>query len=298
MRNSDVVLLENLRFDKGEEANDPEFAKKLASLADKFVFDAFGTAHRAHASTAGVTEYLPAVSGLLVEKELRVLGEMLNNPKHPFAAILGGSKVSDKIKVIEALLKKVDTLLIGGAMSNTFLKAQGHEVGDSKFEEEGIEIAEGLMEKAKQKGVNLVLPVDVVMADEFSKDANVKTVSVDKMEAGWQALDVGEETLKLYEEALKDAKTILWNGPVGVFEFPNFAKGTNGLAEMVAKSNATTVIGGGDTASAINKTPYAGKMTHISTGGGATLEFIENDGKLPAIECLQEKGEKQCEEER
>ena len=283
-----VMLLENVRFHREETDNDPEFAKKLASMGDVFVNDAFGTAHRAHASTEGVSHYLPAVSGFLIEKELKFLGEALNNPERPFVAILGGAKVSDKIGVIDNLLEKVDTLIIGGGMSYTFFKAQGYEVGDSICEEDKCELALSLMEKAKEKGVKLMLPVDTKIGKEFTSDTECKTVPSTEIPEGWQGLDIGEKTIKMYEEELKKAKTVVWNGPLGVFEFDKFAVGTNEIAKTLAQIDATTIIGGGDSAAAIEKCGVADKVTHISTGGGASLEFLEGK-KLPGIECLQDK---------
>lgn len=288
MKEGEVVLLENVRFDKREEQNDPEFSKQLASLAQVFVNDAFGTAHRAHASTAGVASYLPAVSGFLIEKELNFLGEALNHPKRPFVAILGGKKVSDKIGVINSLLDKVDTLMIGGAMAYTFFKSMGYNVGNSICELDKLDLARELMEKAKQKGVKFLIPVDTKIGKEFKKDTESKIVSYQEIPDGWEGFDIGTETIKLYQEELKKAKTVLWNGPVGLFEFDQFATGTNEIAKTLAGINATTVIGGGDSAAAIEKIGLSDKMTHISTGGGASLEFIE--GKtLPGIDCLQDK---------
>ncbi len=288
MKAGEVVLLENVRFDKREEANDREFSKELASLADIYVNDAFGTAHRAHSSTAGVAEFLPAVSGFLIEKEIKFLGEALNNPVRPFVAILGGKKVSDKISVINNLLEKVDTLIIGGGMAYTFLKAKGLNIGSSICEEDKLDLAKELMKKAEEKNVKLLLPVDVNVAKEFDKNAESKIVNVENIEDGWQGLDIGPETIKQYEEVLKNAKTVMWNGPLGVFEFEKFAVGTNKIAEALGKLDATTVIGGGDSASAIEKAGLADKMTHISTGGGASLEYLE--GKvLPGIDCLENK---------
>ncbi len=288
MKEGEVVLLENVRFDKREEENDREFSKELASLAEIYVNDAFGTAHRAHSSTAGVTEFLPGVSGFLIEKEIKFLGEALNNPERPFVAILGGKKVSDKITVINNLLEKVDTLIIGGGMAYTFFKAMGMNIGSSICEEEKVELAKELIEKAKQKNVQLLLPVDVVVAKEFSEDADFKIVKASEMEEGWQGLDIGPETIKEYEEVLKSAKTIMWNGPLGVFEFDKFAKGTNEIARILSNLDAITVIGGGDSAAAVEKIGLADKMTHISTGGGASLEYLE--GKvLPGIDCLENK---------
>ena len=288
MQNGEVVLLENVRFDKREEENDKEFSKELASLAEIYVNDAFGTAHRAHSSTAGVAEFLPAVSGFLIEKEIKFLGDALNNPERPFVAILGGKKVSDKITVINNLLDKVDTLIIGGGMAYTFFKAKGINIGASICEDEKLDLAKELIKKAEDKNVNLLLPVDVNVAKEFAEDAESKIVKVEQIEDGWQGLDIGNETIKLYEEVLKNAKTIMWNGPLGVFEFDKFAVGTNEVAKILSNLNATIVIGGGDSAAAVEKAGVADKMTHISTGGGASLEFVE--GKiLPGIECLQDK---------
>ncbi len=287
MKEKEVVLLENVRFDKREEANDREFSRELASLADIYVNDAFGTAHRAHSSTAGVAEFLPAVSGFLIEKEIKFLGEALNNPERPFVAILGGKKVSDKIPVINNLLDKVDTLIIAGGMAYTFFKAKGLNIGNSLCEDDKIEMAKELMQKAEEKGIKMLLPVDVKVAKEFSNDSENKVVKIDNIENGWEGVDIGPETIEEFKTVLETAKTIMWNGPVGVFEFDNFAYGTNKIAEIIAGADAITVIGGGDSAAAIEKAGYADKMTHISTGGGASLEFLE--GKvLPGIDCLQE----------
>ena len=288
MKDGEIVLLENTRFQKEEEANDPEFSRKLADLADIFVSDAFGTVHRAHASTAGVAAYLPAVAGFLIGKELGIMGEALNNPQRPFVAILGGAKVSDKIGVIKNLLEKCDTLLIGGGMAYTFYKAMGYEIGTSLLDENSIGLAKELMADAKARGVNLMLPVDTVVAPEFSADAEYKTVPSNAMPVGWMGMDIGEETRAKYAEVIKAAKTVIWNGPMGVFEFPNFAKGTSAVAEACAECKGTTIIGGGDSASAVKKLGYAKKMTHISTGGGASLEFLE--GKvLPGVAVLNDK---------
>ena len=288
MKEGEVVLLENVRFDAREEKNDPEMAKELASLAEIYVNDAFGTSHRAHASTAGVADYLPSVSGFLIEKEIDFMGNALENPKRPFVAILGGKKVSDKIGVINSLLEKVDTLMIGGAMAYTFFKAQGYEVGNSICELDKLDLANELMEKAKKNGVKLMLPVDTKLGKEFDKDTESKTVKCSEIPVGWEGFDIGEETIKLYKEELKNAKTIVWNGPLGLFEFDQFAVGTNEIAKMLAEVDAITIIGGGDSAAAIEKAGLADKMTHISTGGGASLEFLEGK-KLPGIECLQDK---------
>ena len=288
MKDGDIILLENVRFYKEEEENNPEFSKKLANLAEIYVNDAFGTAHRAHSSTAGVANYMPAVSGFLIEKEIDFLGKALENPERPFVAILGGAKVSDKIKVIENLMEKVDKILIGGGMAYTFLKAQGINIGNSICENEKIELAKGLLEKAKLKGVEMVLPIDNKIATEFSNDVEVKEVMIDEIPEGYMGLDIGEKTIQKFAEILKTAKTIIWNGPVGAFEMPKFAKGTYEIAKILANSNATTIIGGGDSAAAVEKAGLADKMTHISTGGGASLEFLE--GKLlPGIECILDK---------
>ena len=284
----EILLLENLRFHKEEEKNDPEFAKKLASLAELYVSDAFGTVHRAHASTAGVADYLPAVAGFLIGKELSVMGEALENPVRPLVAILGGAKVKDKIGVITNLLNKCDTLIIGGGMAYTFYKAKGYEIGDSLLDEANLGLAKELMETAKAKGVNMVLPVDNVIATDFAADAEYKQVPADQFIPGWQGMDIGDKTREMFAEIVKSAGTVIWNGPMGVFEFPNFEKGTEAIAEACAESNAITIIGGGDSASAITKLGYADKITHISTGGGASLEFLE--GKtLPGVAALDDK---------
>ena len=288
LQEGEVMLLENVRFDAREEKNNPEMARELASLAEIYVNDAFGTSHRAHASTAGVADYLPAVSGFLIEKELDFMGDALDNPTRPFVAILGGKKVSDKIGVINALLEKVDTLMIGGAMAYTFFKAQGYGVGNSICELDKLDLALELMEKAKQKGVKMMLPVDTKLGKEFDKDTESKTVKANEIPDGWEGFDIGEETIKLYKEELKNAKTIVWNGPLGLFEFDQFAIGTNEIAKTLAEVDAVTIIGGGDSAAAIEKAGLADKMTHISTGGGASLEFLEGK-KLPGIECLEDK---------
>ncbi len=288
MQNGDVVLLENVRFEAGEEKNDPELSKKFASMAEIFVNDAFGTAHRAHSSTTGVADYLPAVSGFLIEKELNFLGNALDNPERPFMAILGGKKVSDKIGVIEALLEKVDTLLIGGAMAYTFFKAMGYSVGDSICEDDKLDLAKELMAKAESKGVKLMLPVDTKIGKEFDPNTESKTVKCSEIPDGWQGFDIGEETIRLYSEELSKAKTVVWNGPLGLFEFEQFAVGTNEIAKALANIDAIKVIGGGDSAAAVEKAGLAEKFTHISTGGGASLEFLEGK-KLPGIEALQDK---------
>jgi phosphoglycerate kinase len=282
----DVILLENTRFHPGEKSNDPEFSKKLAGLADLYVDDAFGSAHRAHASTEGVTHYLPAVAGFLMEKELEFLGEALASPKKPFVAILGGAKISDKIGVIDNLLERVDALLIGGGMANTFLKADGYDVAESLVEDESVDTASGLL---KQAGDKLVLPVDVTVADRFAADAFSQVAAVGGVPAGWRILDIGPRTLEVFQERLAGARTVVWNGPMGVFEFPKFAVGTEAVARMLAAlPEATTIIGGGDSAAAVQRTGLAGKMSHISTGGGASLELLE--GKtLPGVAALEDK---------
>ena len=289
MAEGDVVLLENVRFDAREEKNDLEFAKELASMAEIYVNDAFGTAHRAHSSTAGIAEYLPAVSGFLMEKELNFLGTALENPERPFVAILGGAKVSDKIAVIDNLLGKVDSLIIGGAMANTFTKAMGYGVGKSLCEDDKIDLAKELMEKAKAKNVKLILPIDAKLGKEFSKDTESKIVDISEVPDDWSIFDVGPKTIDLYKSELEKAKTIVWNGPVGLFEFDQFAVGTNEVATILASlENSITIIGGGDSAAAVEKSGLASKMTHISTGGGASLEFLEGK-KLPGVECLENK---------
>ena len=283
-----ILLLENLRFHKEEEKNDPEFAKKLASLADIYVSDAFGTVHRAHASTAGVAQYLPAVAGFLIGKELSVMGGALENPVRPFVAILGGAKVADKIGVITNLLNKCDTLIIGGGMAYTFFKALGYNIGNSLLDADSIELAKKLMLDADAKGVKMLLPVDTVVAREFKADAEYMTVDSDRIPDGYMGMDIGEKTAKLFGEEIRKAGTVVWNGPMGVFEFDAFAKGTAAVAEACAECKGTTIIGGGDSASAVKKLGYADKMTHISTGGGASLEFLE--GKvLPGVAALDDK---------
>ena len=288
LKEGEVLLLENVRFHKEETDNDPEFAKKLASMAEVFVNDAFGTAHRAHASTTGIADYLPAVSGFLIEKELKFLGNAVNNPERPFVAILGGAKVSDKIGVIDSLLEKVDTLMIGGGMAYTFFKAQGYEVGNSICEMDKLDLAKNAMEKAKQKGVKLMLPVDTKVGKEFKPDTESKTVKWTEIPADWEGFDIGAETIKMFSDELRKAKTVVWNGPLGLFEFEQFAIGTNEIAKVLSEIDATTIIGGGDSAAAVKKAGLEDKMTHISTGGGASLEFLEGK-KLPGIECLMDK---------
>ena len=288
LKDGDVLLLQNVRFRKEETDNEPGFAKELASLGDVFVQEAFGTAHRAHASTAAVADYLPCVSGFLIEKEVKFLGSALQNPQRPFVAIMGGAKVGDKIKVIENLLTKVDTLIIGGGMSYTFYKAMGLEIGTSILDADNIDLAKMLLEKATSLNVKLLLPVDIVCADKFSNDAKYQTYSRDQIPSDMMGLDIGEETIKLYSEEIAKAKTVVWNGPMGVFEMENFAKGTKAIAEALATSDATTIIGGGDSAAAVEQFGLADKMSHISTGGGASLEFLE--GKiLPGISIIEEK---------
>ena len=287
MKEGDVVLLENVRFIKTETKNDMEFAKKLASLADIFVNDAFGTAHRAHSSTAGIAEFIPAVAGFLIEKEMEIMGKALDAPVRPFVAVLGGAKVSDKIGVINNLLEKVDRLVIGGGMSYTFLKAQGFEIGNSLVEEDKVEYAKEMLDKAKVKGVSLYLPVDHVAAKEFKADAESIIVE-GNIPVGYMGLDIGPKSIKLFEDALKDAKTVIWNGPMGVFEMPAFAVGTKSLAEVISNVEGTTIIGGGDSAAAVEQLGYADRMTHISTGGGASLEFLEGL-ELPGISALNDK---------
>ena len=288
LQEGQVMLLENVRFHREETDNDPEFAKELAGMAEIFVNDAFGTAHRAHASTEGVSHYLPSVSGFLIEKELKFLGDALNNPERPFVAILGGAKVSDKIGVIDSLLEKVDTLMIGGGMAYTFFKAQGYEVGNSLCEPDKCELALNLMKKAEEKGVKFLLPIDTKVGKEFKPDTESKTVDWTEIPEEWEGFDIGEKTIEMFKNELKTAKTVVWNGPLGLFEFDQFAIGTNAIAHALAELDATTIIGGGDSAAAVEKAGLADKMTHISTGGGASLEFLEGK-KLPGIECLQDK---------
>ena len=289
MNEGDIILLENVRFDPREEKNDDTLSKEFASLAEVYVNDAFGTCHRAHSSTAGVAKFLPSACGFLIEKELKALGDALNSPVRPFVAILGGKKVSDKIGVIDSLLEKVDTLLIGGGMAYTFYKAQGYGVGNSVCELDKLDLATRLMEKAKEKGVKMLLPLDNKIGKEFKPDTESKVVKYSEIPDGWEGFDIGPETIKLYTEELKKAKTVLWNGPVGLFEFDQFAVGTNAIAKCLAElKDCTTIIGGGDSAAAVTKAGLADKMSHISTGGGASLEFIEGK-KLPGIECIQDK---------
>lgn len=289
MEDGDILLLENVRFYPGETKNDPELARSFAELADLYVNDAFGAAHRAHASTEGIAQYIPAVSGFLMEKELNVLGEAMENPKRPFTAIIGGAKVKDKIGVIENLLEKADNLIIGGGLAYTFVKAQGYEIGKSLLEEDKIELAKEFMAKAKEKGVNFYMPVDVVVAKEFSEDAETKVVDIKEIPSDWEALDIGPKTRELYADIVKNSALVIWNGPMGVFEFDKFAEGTKAVAQALADAeNTYTIIGGGDSAAAAEKFKLADKMDHISTGGGASLEFIE--GKvLPGVAALNEK---------
>ncbi|PIC69078.1 phosphoglycerate kinase [Sporosarcina sp. P16b] len=288
MKDGDVILLENVRFNPGEEKNDAELSKQFAELADIFVNDAFGTAHRAHASTAGIAEYIPGVLGFLLEKELDVLGKALSHPDRPFTAIIGGAKVKDKIGVIDNLLDKVDNLLIGGGLSYTFTRAQGHETGDSLVEEDKVELAKSFIEKAKRKAVTLYLPTDAVVANTFAADAETKTVSVDAITEGWMGLDIGPETAKRYEQVIKDSRFVIWNGPMGVFEMEPFANGTKTVADAMAETSAYTVIGGGDSAAAVEKFEVADQMDHVSTGGGASLEFMEGK-ELPGVAVLQDR---------
>ena len=288
LKAGEVMLIENVRFRAEEEKNDPGFAKDLAGLGDVFVQDAFGTAHRAHASTTGIADYIPAVSGFLIEKELKFLGEAVNDPKRPFAAVMGGAKVKDKIPVITNLLDKVDILLIGGGMAYTFFKAQGYSIGKSLLDEEGLELAGDILRKAEEKGVRFMLPVDVVAADEFAADSPCDVYPVDAIPDNRMGMDIGPETVRLYCDALRTAKTIIWNGPMGVFEMERFAKGTKAIAECLAETDATTVIGGGDSAAAVTQFGLADRMTHISTGGGASLEFLEGR-ELPGIAIIEDK---------
>ena len=292
LKDGEVMLLENTRFEKGETKNDPELSRKLASMADIFVNDAFGTAHRAHASTAGVADYLPAVCGYLVQKEVSIMGKALADPERPFVAILGGAKVSDKLNVINNLLEKVDTLIIGGGMAYTFVAAKGYGIGKSLFDAEKVDYCKDMMKKAEEKGVKLLLPIDTVVAAGFPNPIDapveVRTVPVDQIPADMEGLDIGEKTRELFADAVKNAKTVVWNGPMGVFENPTLAKGTIAVAQALADSEATTIVGGGDSAAACEQLGFADKITHISTGGGASLEFLEGL-ELPGIACLQDK---------
>lgn len=289
MKEGDVVLLENVRFHPGEEANDEELSKNIASLADYYVNDAFGCAHRAHASTEGIARQLPSATGFLMEKELAILGRAMTNPERPFTAIIGGAKVKDKIEVIDNLLDKVDNLIIGGGLAYTFIKAKGYEIGSSLLEEDKIDLANSFMKKAEEKGVKFYTPIDAVVADSFSKDAKAKVVTIDQMPKGWQGLDIGPETVALYKEVIQSSQLVIWNGPMGVFEFPAFAEGTKGVSEALAEAeNTYSIIGGGDSAHAVEMFGLSDKMDHISTGGGASLEYIE--GKvLPGIAAIDDK---------
>ena len=292
LKDGEVMLLENTRFEKGETKNDPELSKKLASLADIFVNDAFGTAHRAHSSTAGVADYLPAVCGYLIQKEIGVMGKALADPERPFVAILGGAKVSDKLNVINNLLEKVDTLIIGGGMAYTFLAAKGYGIGKSLFDAEKVDYCKDMMKKAEEKGVKLLLPIDTVVAADFPNPIDgpveVKTVPVDQIPADMEGLDIGEKTRELFADAVKNAKTVVWNGPMGVFENPVLAEGTIAVAKALAETGATTIIGGGDSAAAVQQLGFGDKMSHISTGGGASLEYLEGT-LLPGIACIRDK---------
>lgn len=291
LQSGQVLLLENLRFHKAEEKNQPEFAQQLASLGELYVNDAFGTAHRAHASTEGVTHYLPAVAGFLMEKEINFLGSALEDPKRPFAAIVGGAKVSDKIAVLERLISRVDALLIGGGMANTFLKAEGYEIGDSLFEESKLDTARDLIGKARQRGIQFLLPSDVVIADRFAADAEHRVVASQEVPQGWRILDIGPATIETFRQTLRNAQTIIWNGPMGVAEMPAFAQGTEAMVGILARrteAGAITIIGGGDSAATVEQAGAADKMTHVSTGGGASLEFLEGR-VLPGVAALQDK---------
>ncbi len=288
LNDGDLLLIENVRFEAGEEKNDPQLAQNFADMADFYVNDAFGAAHRAHVSTTGVAEKLPAAAGFLLEKEIEVLGKALENPDRPFTAIIGGAKVKDKINVIDNLLEKVDNLIIGGGLAYTFIKAQGHEIGKSLLEEDKIDLAKEFMKKAEEKGVNMVLPVDAVVADDFSETANTKEVAIEEIPADWEALDIGPKTREKYSKIVSDSKLVIWNGPMGVFELNVFANGTKAVAEALANTEGYTIIGGGDSAAAVEKFDLADQMDHVSTGGGASLEFME--GKvLPGVAALNEK---------
>lgn len=288
MQQGDIILLENVRFHAGEEKNDETLAKSFAELADVFVNDAFGAAHRAHASTAGIAKHLPSVSGLLLEKELDVLGKALSEPERPFTAIIGGAKVKDKIGVIDHLLDKVDNLIIGGGLSYTFIKAQGHEIGQSLVEEDKLELAKSFIQKAEEKGVKFFLPIDAVVASEFSADAETKSVKIEEIPSDWMGLDIGPDTADIYRDVIKNSRLIIWNGPMGVFEMEPFANGTRSIANAMAETEGYTIIGGGDSAAAVEKFNVADKMDHISTGGGASLEFMEGK-ELPGVTALTDK---------
>lgn len=288
IESGEILLLENVRFYAGEEKNDEELAKEFANLADIYVNDAFGAAHRAHASTEGIAHHIPAVAGHLMEKELRVLGKALKEPERPFTAIIGGAKVKDKIGVIDNLIDKVDHLIIGGGLAYTFVKAQGYEIGKSLLEEDKIDLAKEYMAKAKEKGVQFHMPLDVIIGDDFSNDANTHVVDIDSIPADWEAMDIGPKTIEKYSEIVKDSKLVIWNGPMGVFELEPFAKGTTNVAEALSQTKGYTVIGGGDSAAAVEKFGYANQMDHISTGGGASLEFMEGKD-LPGVVALNDK---------
>ncbi|ELK47990.1 phosphoglycerate kinase [Halobacillus sp. ACCC02827] len=288
MANGDIVLIENVRFHPGEEKNDADLAKAFADLADLYVNDAFGAAHRAHASTAGIAEHVPAVAGFLMEKEINVLGKALSDPERPFTAIVGGAKVKDKIGVIDNLLDKVDNLIIGGGLAYTFVKSLGHEIGKSLLEEDKIDLAKEYMKKAEEKGVNFYMPEDVVVADDFSDSANKKEVAIDSIPADWEALDIGPKTREKYAKVIKDSKLVIWNGPMGVFEIESFANGTKAVANALSETEGYTVIGGGDSAAAVEKFGFADAMDHVSTGGGASLEFMEGK-ELPGVALLNDK---------
>ncbi|WP_270180048.1 phosphoglycerate kinase [Alkalihalobacillus sp. CinArs1] len=289
LEEGDLLLIENVRFEAGEEKNDADLAKEFAKMADLFVNDAFGAAHRAHASTEGIAHHIPAVAGFLMEKELEVLGSALTEPSRPFTAIVGGAKVKDKIGVIDHLLDKVDNLIIGGGLAYTFVKALGHEIGKSLLEEDKIELAKSFMDKAKEKGVNFYMPEDVIIGDDFSNDANTKAVSIEEIPSDWEALDIGPKTRETYKSVIQDSKLVIWNGPMGVFELDVYANGTKAVAEALAEANDTySVIGGGDSAAAVEKFGYADRMSHISTGGGASLEFMEGKD-LPGVVALNDK---------
>jgi len=288
LKDGEILLLENVRFEKGETKNDAELSKKFAALAEIYVNDAFGTAHRAHSSTAGVADYLPAVCGYLIQKEISIMGGALTEPKRPFVSILGGAKVSDKIGVINNLLEKVDTLIIGGGMAYTFLRAKGYHIGTSICEEDKLDLANEMMAKAAEKGVKFLIPVDNVVGKEYNENTEHQIIDSDELPEGWMGLDIGPKTSELFADAIKDAGTVVWNGPMGVSEWANFANGTIAVAKAVADSNAISIIGGGDSAAAVEKLGFADKMTHISTGGGASLEFLEGL-ELPGIACLNDK---------
>ena len=288
LKEGDVALLQNTRYRKEEETNDDAFAKELADLADLYINDAFGTSHRAHASNVGVSSYLPSALGFLVQKEVEIMGNALENPEKPFVAILGGAKVSDKISVIENLIEKVDTIIIGGGMAYTFLKGQGKEIGKSLLEADKIDLALSLLDKAKENNIEIILPLDVVVADDFSKDANTKIVDIDSIPADWEALDIGPKTTELFADKIRQAKTVVWNGPMGVFELEPFSKGTYGVAKALTESTGVTIVGGGDSALAVEVAGYKDEITHVSTGGGASLEFLEGK-KLPGIEAIEDK---------